>query len=482
MRVKLIAVFAVAVLLVGGLSFALTRVVLGGLSTGGDPQRSAAATVAQLQVDGLLIERWLVAQAQEPAVREPFNAGTPAARSEAATAVANRIREGANGALGDLGRELQLVALVDGKGTVLGRNGSQLMRGDDLGAVYPALKASLEKGLPGADLWLNPKRNEQLFAAYVPVRGADGAVVGALVVGSQLNDGRATAASDKTSGLPVVVVASIGDKIEIVAKSSGVDEAVQAALEKSSVRDDVKRLLGSPSVTGDVGNLPSQYRGSARLVEGYGSGRRAAVVSVAVERAGSFLAPIGWSILGATALGLVVVIVCAFLLDNYLSRPISELEDGLLAIMNGKQDLRFEIEHAELGGLVFRINSLLNQLFGVQEDETDDEGRVSRAPTGRDFQEALAVDERMATVGADGSTDVEALRAEADDAYYERIFREYLKAKRELGDPTDHITKDAFTARLTQSEREMAEKHGKPVRFKVEVRGKEVVLLAVPLA
>ena len=43
-------------------------------------------------------------------------------------------------------------------------------------------------------------------------------------------------------------------------------------------------------------------------------------------------------------------------------------------------DRRFEIEHAELGGLVFRLNSLLNQLIGVQEDETDADGRPTPAP------------------------------------------------------------------------------------------------------
>ena len=39
-------------------------------------------------------------------------------------------------------------------------------------------------------------------------------------------------------------------------------------------------------------------------------------------------------------------------------------------------DVRFEIEHAELGGLVFRLNSLLNQLMGVQEDDTDEDPEV----------------------------------------------------------------------------------------------------------
>jgi hypothetical protein len=183
-----------------------------------------------------------------------------------------------------------------------------------------------------------------------------------------------------------------------------------------------------------------------------------------------------------TALGLILTAIGAHLLDAYISRPISEMEDGLLAIMNGRTDLRFEIEHAELGGLVFRINSLLNQLLGVQEDDTDEQGRPSRAPTASSFQDALEVDERMAALSGADVADAGALRAEADDAYYGRIFEEYIAAKRSLDDPVDHITKQAFIGRIMASEREMAQKHGKPVRYKVEVRGKEVVLLAVPLA
>jgi hypothetical protein len=57
------------------------------------------------------------------------------------------------------------------------------------------------------------------------------------------------------------------------------------------------------------------------------------------------------------------------LLGNYISKPISEIEEGLLLIMNGQQDLRFDLEHDELGGLTSRMNSLLNSILGVPEDQ-----------------------------------------------------------------------------------------------------------------
>ena len=92
------------------------------------------------------------------------------------------------------------------------------------------------------------------------------------------------------------------------------------------------------------------------------------------------------------ALGLILVVAGGWFLGNYISRPIAALEEGLLMILNGQTDKRFELDHAELGGLAFRIDQLLNQLMGVEEDNTDDEGRVSKAPTAANFGDALSVD------------------------------------------------------------------------------------------
>jgi hypothetical protein len=71
---------------------------------------------------------------------------------------------------------------------------------------------------------------------------------------------------------------------------------------------------------------------------------------------------------------------------------------------------------------------------------------------------------------------------EPADAYYKRLFRDYVAAKRSLGDPIDHITELNFVGRIRTIEGEMKEKHGKPVRYRVETRGREVILIAVPLA
>jgi hypothetical protein len=483
MRGKIFGVFAVVVLVVVGLSYALTRALLADapMPGGGDVSRSVTAVTTQLKLDGLVLERWLAERAADPRVRETFNAGTAPARAEAAMNAANSVRDAAVSSPELASTSPALVVLVDANGVVLGRNSSATMRGDDLGAVYPPLKAALQKGLTGSDTWINQARNEQLLASYAPVRGPDGAVLGGLVLGTALNDGRLASVSERMGGGVVAAVVRKGDGVEVIAKSGNPSADALSQLSSPSAKEGLMKALSSGQ-TVDLGGLSKEYSASSRSLEGYGDGRGAAIVGIARVEAPQILKALLWPNLGVLVFGLVLVAISAHLLDAYISRPVAEMEEGLLAIMNGKTDLRFEIEHAEYGGLVFRLNSLLNQLLGVQEDETDEQGRPSRPPSSTLFEDALAVDERMATSTESAEAgEARSLREEAEEAYYARIFGEYIAGKRSLGDPVDHITREAFVARIRASEAEMAQKHGRPVRYKVEVRGKEVVLLAVPL-
>jgi hypothetical protein len=351
------------------------------------------------------------------------------------------------------------------------------MRGDDLGAVYPLMKQTLARGATGSDVWVNRARNEQMLASYAPVRDADGAVLGGIVVGTALNDERLTNASERTSGRILLAAVKSGETLDVVAKSYGATPELVATVAKA--KEAAFQALASGQVV-DLPGLSREYAGVSQVLEGYGDGHRLVLASISHLQAPAILGSLIWPAIGVTILGLVLVVAGAWFLDVYISRPISEIEDGLLTIMNGRTDLRFEIEHAVLGGLVFRLNSLLNQLFGVQEDETDEQGRSP--PAASSFQDALAVDERMTSLSLQENLVARALRDEPEEAYYIRIFEDYIAAKKDLGDPIDHITKDGFLSRLKESEAEMSSKHGKPVRYKIEVQGREVVLLAVPLA
>jgi hypothetical protein len=477
MRGKLIAVFSLVVVVVGVLGYALTRATLGDLSTPGETPRALAGSSAQLQVDGLVLERWIASIVTNPKLREPYNLVIDNARYETARQAVDKIREEANGTPELSAQSIQLVTLVDKTGKVIARDRSALMRNDDLGAVYPLLREALKKGATGSDIWVNHARNEQMLASYAPIREADGTVIGGLVIGTALNDERLTNANKATGGQMLAGGVKDGDKLDLVAKSSGMPAELVAAIQAAPAKDAAIQALATGQVT-DLGGLPRDYVASARPLEGYGNARRLVLISVSHLSAPAVISGLLVPAIGATLLGLILVFAGAFFLDQYISRPIAEIEDGLLAIMNGRTDRRFEIEHAELGGLVFRLNSLLNQLLGVQEDETDDQGRVSRAPAASSFQDALSVDE---TTIEGGEIADPALRDEPAESYYSRIFNEYVSGKRSLGDPTEGVTLASFVERIQASEREIHEKHGKLVRFKIEVRGREVVLLALPL-
>ena len=477
MRNKIIAVNAVIVLIVGLLAFAIVRTQLAAETSSTDQlkrsaHRDVAGAAAQLQLDGLRAERWLAMKANEPATRAALGKATPDARGDAARQLCDQIASAAGGALG---AKPSIVAVVDNAGKIVGRNGSDLNRGDDVATAYPAFKEALAKAHPGSDVWTDKARADQFIASYAPVRDESRAA-GMLVIGIAINDGLARV-GDATTGRGVLLVSATGD---VVATSSNAGEDVKAAV-KASVADVKNALTTGNVVASQVGDV---IFASAPLA-GFGDGHSTAAVAAAPASLLPGASAIPLSILGAMALGLILVVAAGWFLGNYISRPIAALEEGLLMILNGQTDKRFELDHAELGGLAFRIDQLLNQLMGVEEDNTDDEGRVSKAPTAANFGDALAVDKSGSHAGAGGGggADVDAgrLAAEPPDSYYARLYREYITAKKALGEQVDHITDAAFKSRIQGMEQEAASKHGRPVRYHVQSNGKEVVLLAVPL-
>ncbi|MCC6525715.1 MAG: hypothetical protein IT373_23905 [Polyangiaceae bacterium] len=484
MRERIIAVFAVVVLVVVVLSFVIMRASLGDLGNKNEAPRAATAAVALLQVDALRTERWLAHQAATSReLATLFEVPDGQARGEGATKVADSLHEVARIALPVAPER---VVLVDIKGVVVGRNGSKLLRGEALGERHPEMLETLKAGATASDVWLDSTRGEQLLVSYAPFRGRDGEVIGGLIIGTQFNDERLGATSQGTSGSSLVAVVVSADHADLVAKAlvgKAAEDNPKALLDglvSPAALDASRQAMTSGQVV-DVSGVPSALVASARRLTGYGDDKRAVIVAVASARIGGDVGAMLLPLLGVIALGLLLVAVAGFLLDAYISRPVGDLEEGLLAIINGQTEIRFELEHAVLGGLVFRLNSLLNQLLGVTEDTTDDEGRPSYAPRPADFNAALNVDERMAAADVGDVADAAKLRDEDRDAYYKRIYAEYITAKRSFGDPVDHITESAFTARIAESERQLSQKHARPFRYRIDVQDKEVVLIAVPL-
>ncbi len=481
MRNKIIAVNAVIVLIIGLLSFVILRaaVTAAASNTGQLTERAkhdAQGAAARFQLDGLRVERWLATKAAETATLDAIGKASPNARGEAATALCDQIGSAAKGSPSFEGIVPSLVVLVDDKGKIVGRNGSALARGDDLGALYPPLKEALAKNHTGSDVWVNRERNDQYLASFAPV--VEGGVVkGAIVIGTTLND-ELSRVSDATTGRPLFLFVPGAKEPSMAAHSTNAAESLSKTVEETA-----KGAITGAITTGHSVVVPAgEILVAAAPLEGFADGKRGAIVAAAPSSLIDDAASIPYPIIGVTGLGILLVVVGGWLLGNYISRPVNMLEEGLLAILNGQTDKRFELDHAELGGLAFRIDQLLNQLMGIEEDTTDDEGRVSKAPTAANFTDAMAVDEKRAAGQPLDTVSVQVLAAEPSDAYYKRIYGEYIAAKRALGEGTDHITEQAFATRIQGMEAEATARHGKPVRYQVQASGREVVLLAIPLA
>jgi hypothetical protein len=388
MRSKIIVVNAGIVILITVLSYVLLSTALKGLVS--DPterkhevERSLRAANAQLALDALRFERWLEKNVASDSLRSVFELATVESRQQSGLSEANRLRDAARGDEQFSGLAPSLLALVDEQGVVISRDGSNLMRGEKLAQAYPALAEALKSGRSGSSVWINRQRQEQLLVSYAPIRANNGNLIGAVVLGTPLNDERLARTSELTSG-SVLVFARSGEKnLEAVA-DTGNTPAVSAAT-SAPIAAAARNAVSSKGIATADGVIEGSYFGVAP-VEGYGATDAVLIAAVPASRVNSRLGVL-WPLLAVGGIGLALVVFGGVLLGNYISQPVSELEDGLLAIINGSSDLRFQIEHEELGGLVFRINSLLNAMTGVPEDTTDDQGRPSKAPSAGDFQE-----------------------------------------------------------------------------------------------
>jgi hypothetical protein len=473
MRFKFIFIFAPILAICGLLSFFIVRASIANV-TGNRAEAQAQAQALggagawRLQLDLLARERWLANKAQEPTARDVLTRPTQEARSDAATTLADGILSAAKSAT-TLGSPPAMVVVVDAAGKVVGRNGSGLSRGDDFVASYPAMKAAIAKGAAGSDVGMPAEKNGQYAVSFAPIRDDAGKVLGAVVLGVAMADQLARLST--AIGNADVVLADDGRIVGTVYGRK--DPASQTVLEANAVAQ-AKSVLGSgQSLVGDFQSIAL----AAAPLESVADGKRIALLVVAPAKAEGGLDSAPWTVLAVTLLGILMVVVASFMLGTYISKPIDTLEEGLLAIINGQEDKRFNLEHAEFGGLGFRIDQLLNKLAGVQEDETDADGRVvSTSVAAPPFRDVMA--ERAP---APSVVDVSALLAEAPDAYYARLFAEYIRAKKALGEAVDHITAETFTTRIQSMEQDALQKHGHAVRYRVQSDGQTVTLLAVPL-
>ena len=210
-----------------------------------------------------------------------------------------------------------------------------------------------------------------LELAAAPVWYGDD-IAGALVMGFEVSNGAARNNS-KMLGLDVAVLKSGGvysssfetdtarQSLEKQLKSPAVSKVITESLAKQ-VPSGIFEILveGQPYYAISLPNVHADKKdGVTTLIMG---SQRAATADLS-----SLL-----SILIFMAGGLLVVFIVGILLSNHFMRPIVAIEEGILKVINGEYNYRFDVKSSEVGGLSYRINQMIGVLLGEDEESDDD--------------------------------------------------------------------------------------------------------------
>lgn len=481
MRLKLIAGNLIVVLLVGLGSFLVVRTQLQtGLSRVLDERidEDSELFARSWRADGARLVEGISDRASSNQIRHIFTASGEEKRRGRAFSVAQAVSKWFQNPARGRGGRPHIVAVIDETGRVIARDTDpNRMVGQSLLNTVPVVRKVLSSGAARYGIWLDQGKLVQVAAAAV--RNDDGGVVGTLLVGYDLSNGFAKREA-KLIGHDLLFITS--DKIYSTSTSVGVRDALQQALYSSPLDKGTSAALeGNRTMSWKTALRGEDYVGVTAALP-HVSGAEAGYVILAHHGKSTELAGVATMILWLTLLGLIAVAIYGFIVANNIMEPIERMEDDVLAVINGRGDVRLEVETAELGGLSYRVNQLINLFMGVAEE--DEEGRAVTSSGGweairtnsQELPATSSVSEATQTVDPEAAE----LAAQPESEYYAKLFQDYVAAKESVGEDVSNIPEDRFLQRIRGNAEHLLKKHGaRMVRFKVETVGGQVNLKPV---
>ncbi|MEZ4409040.1 MAG: hypothetical protein R3A52_21605 [Polyangiales bacterium] len=369
MRWKLLAGNIVAVLLVGLLGWSLVKGrASDALTRDIEPsvQRGAEMLKAIHAQDDDELDDAVAAQVASDEAQQIFAAESEADRAQRACPWANTL-SGRLNSLPSRRRNAELVAVFGADGRLIARNTECSQgAGTNLAERYRSVRDALA-GPQGRALhdYINYQGQGWIEVGVAPIL-REGRVVGGLLVGYTVADSAAQNDA-RRMGVDVGYLFREGDRYTVQSLSAGQQAeknqllawanspAGQAAVGSRSLS---RLTLGDEEYVATVVPLPGSHSRAA-----------SAVVLRSVTDARAPAGDVAMPVLLATLLGLLLVVGYNVYVANYLQRPIEQIEEGLLQVINGNQEYRIQVEHDELGGVVYRVNQLIGALTGEEGDD-----------------------------------------------------------------------------------------------------------------
>ncbi|MBW2225650.1 MAG: hypothetical protein JRF54_15970, partial [Deltaproteobacteria bacterium] len=287
------------------------------------------------RADGARLAEGVSSRVASKSVRNVFTASGEAKRRgrafEAAQGVSKWFQDPARGR-----RERpHIVAVIDETGRVIARDTDpNRMFGEPLLNQVPVLRTVLTRGAPRYGVWHH--QGKLLQVGIAAVRNDHGGVVGALLVGYDLSNGFATQEA-RLVGHDLLFI--MAERIYSTSTSVGVRDALQASLYSPPLANSTKAALqGKPTLPWTVTLAGDEYVGMTATLP-MARGVEAGYVVLANHGEHTALAGVANMILWFMLLGLLGVAIYGLIIANNIMEPIEQMEDDILAVINGRGDV-----------------------------------------------------------------------------------------------------------------------------------------------
>ena len=371
------------------------------------------------------------------------------------------------------GRKPAVVAITNPRGIVIARDtDANAHAGEMWGNKYNLVKFALNN----RSKWdIIDYKGMFLQAAAAPIIRDEG-IVGCVLVGFEIDNGYmaregASMGSDlgfivkkEEAKKPKVYASSFSDELlrkSIAAMLAQEKERVNKALEKNQDSDIFALALRSKDFIAAVSPVPGNYQ--------------VGKVGYAVLRSlDTAYTPLGhlWFIVIFTGVGALLVLLIGVLLGAHFIKPVEAMEAEIRRVIEGDYEHRFEIKSAEVGGLSYLINQMLDVLTGEEEEEEEEEEESDVIPAPR--QRAKTEEDFMREGEAVSMSDQELL-AEPEDQYFKRTYKEFCDLKTKIGEDPAAIPFDQFMQKLKETESSILSKQqGNAVRFRVQMQANKI--------
>jgi hypothetical protein len=285
------------------------------------------------------------------------------------------------------GNRPELVLLTDRKGVVIARNitPNACPTGYNIGSAIPVVKRALD-GKSTYAIWSvddspfsSKKPNDKscqlmnsglLEVAAAPVWFEDN-IAGSLVVGFEISNGVAKKNADMLN----LDVAVIKGK-DVYSSSMQTDTARQSLEQHLLLKENANRLDKAIGQGAQSDLFQIEVEGepfTAVALPVHSADPKDRVVSIvmgSITEATRGLESLNAILIGMIAALLLVIAIGTILTQHFL-KPVMQIEEGILKVLNGEHEYRFDVKSSEVGGLSYRINQLIGELTGEDEEPED---------------------------------------------------------------------------------------------------------------